>query len=160
MVQAMSRLLPDNAIVLSDAGTHAAWLAYYLELSRGQNFRKPGSFGSMASGVNGAIGVKCAHPDRTVVAGCGDGAYLLAGFELMSAVQNNIPVIWIIFTNGEFQLTGYTSSRRSSNPASSISTTRITRLMPAPAAPTACASRRWPNSSRRSRRRWRRAGRR
>jgi acetolactate synthase I/II/III large subunit len=104
MVQAMSRLLPDNAIVLSDAGTHAAWLAYYLELSRGQNFRKPGSFGSMASGVNGAIGVKCAHPDRTVVVGCGDGAYLLAGFELMSAVQNNIPVIWVIFTNGEFQL--------------------------------------------------------
>jgi acetolactate synthase-1/2/3 large subunit len=104
LVQSMSKLLPDDSIVLTDAGTHAAWLAYYLELSRGQRFRKPGSFGSMASGVNGALGVKCAHPDRHVIVGCGDGAYLLSGFELMTAVQHNLPVIWVIFNNGEFQL--------------------------------------------------------
>jgi acetolactate synthase I/II/III large subunit len=104
LVQSMSKLLPDDSIVLSDAGTHAGWLGYYLELSRGQKFRKPGSFGSMASGVNGALGVKCAHPGRHVIAGCGDGAYLLSGFELMTAVQNDIPVIWVIFNNGEFQL--------------------------------------------------------
>ncbi len=104
MVQSLSKLLPDNAIVLADAGTHAAWLGYYLELSRGQNFRKPGSFGSMASGVNGALGVKCAHPDRVVIAGVGDGCYLLSGFELMTAVQYDIPVVWIVFNNGEFQL--------------------------------------------------------
>ena len=104
MVQSLSRLLPDNSIVLSDAGAHAAWLAYYLELSRGQYFRKPGSFGPMACHVNGGLGVKCANPDRTVVVGCGDGCYLLAGFELLTAVQYDIPVIWIIFNDGEFKL--------------------------------------------------------
>ncbi len=104
MVQSLSKLLPDNSIVLADAGTHAAWLAYYLELSRGQYYRKPGSFGPMACHVNGALGVKAANPDRTVIVGCGDGCYLLAGFELLTAVQYNIPAIWIIFNNGEFQL--------------------------------------------------------
>jgi acetolactate synthase-1/2/3 large subunit len=104
LVQSLSKLLPDNSIVLSDAGAHAAWLAYYLELSRGQYFRKPGSFGPMACHVNGALGVKCAHPERTVIAGCGDGCYLMAGFELLTAVQYNIPVIWIIFNDGEFKL--------------------------------------------------------
>jgi acetolactate synthase-1/2/3 large subunit len=104
MVQSLSKLLPDNSIVLADAGTHAAWLAYYLELSRGQNFRKPGSFGPMACAVNGGIGAKCAEPQRTVVVGCGDGCYLMAGFELVTAVQYNIPVIWIIFNDGEFKL--------------------------------------------------------
>jgi acetolactate synthase I/II/III large subunit len=104
LVQSLSKLLPDNSLVLSDAGSHAAWLGYYLELSRGQKFRKPGSFGSMASHVNGALGLKCAHPDRPVIVGCGDGCYLLSGFELLTAVQYNIPVIWIIFNNGEFQL--------------------------------------------------------
>jgi acetolactate synthase I/II/III large subunit len=54
--------------------------------------------------VNGALGVSCAYPERTVIVGCGDGSYLLSGFELMTAVQNHIPVIWIIFNNGEFQL--------------------------------------------------------
>ena len=103
-MQSISKLLPDHSLVLTDAGSHAAWMSYYLELSGGQKFRKPGSFGPMASGVNGALGVKCAHPDRKVIVGCGDGSYLLAGFELLTAVQYDIPVIWIIFNNGEFQL--------------------------------------------------------
>ena len=58
----------------------------------------------MASHVNGCIGVKCAFPERTVICGCGDGGYLMAGFELLTAVQYGIPVIWIIFNNGEFNV--------------------------------------------------------
>jgi acetolactate synthase I/II/III large subunit len=48
--------------------------------------------------------VKCAYPERTVIVGCGDGSYLMSGFELMTAVEYDIPVIWIIFNNGEFNL--------------------------------------------------------
>jgi transposase InsO family protein len=58
-----------------------------VELEDGQNFRKAGEFGPMAGHVNGALGLKVAHPERTVVVGCGDGCYLLSGFELMTAVQ-------------------------------------------------------------------------
>jgi acetolactate synthase I/II/III large subunit len=104
LVQALSDRLPDDAIVLADAGTHAAWLAYYLRLTGGQQFRKPGSFGPMAGHTNGAIGLKLAHPERPVIVGCGDGCYLLSGFELMTAVQENVPIIWIIFNDGEFKL--------------------------------------------------------
>src|SRR5207248_11492515 len=60
LAQSLSKLLPDNSVILADAGTHLAWLAYYLELSRGQNYRKPGGFGPMAGHVNGALGLKCA----------------------------------------------------------------------------------------------------
>lgn len=104
LAQSLSRLLPDGAVVLGDAGAHTAWLGYYLELREGQNFRKPGSYGPMAGGVNGALGVKCAYPDRPVIVGCGDGGYLMSGFELMTAVEYDIPVIWIIFDDGEFKL--------------------------------------------------------
>ena len=58
----------------------------------------------MAGNINGALGVKCAHPDRPVIVGCGDGCYLLSGFELLTAVQYDIPVIWIIFNDNEFKL--------------------------------------------------------
>ena len=104
MVRSLSKLLPKDSIVLADAGAHLAWLAYYLQLSEGQHYHKPGSFGPMAWAVNGAIGTKCAFPDRTVVVGCGDGGYLLSGFELLTSVQHNIPVIWIIFDDSEFKL--------------------------------------------------------
>ena len=104
LVQSLSKLLPDNSIVLADAGAHLAWLGYYLQLSRGQHYRKPGSFGPMAWAVNGALGAKTAFPDRPVIVGCGDGCYLLSGFELLTAVKYDIPVIWIIFHDGEFKL--------------------------------------------------------
>jgi acetolactate synthase I/II/III large subunit len=104
LAQSIGRMLPPDAVVLADAGAHLAWLGYYVQLEEGQNFRKAGEFGPMAGHVNGALGLKVAHPERTVVVGCGDGCYLLAGFELMTAVQYQIPVIWIIFDDEEFKL--------------------------------------------------------
>jgi acetolactate synthase-1/2/3 large subunit len=104
LAQSIGKHLPPGAVLLADAGAHLAWLGYYVELQDGQNFRKAGEFGPMAGHVNGAIGVKAAHPDRTVVVGCGDGCYQLAGFELMTAVQYDIPVIWVIFNDAEFKL--------------------------------------------------------
>jgi acetolactate synthase-1/2/3 large subunit len=104
LAQSLSKMLPDNGIVLADAGAHLAWLGYFLQLRRGQHYRKPGSFGPMAWAVNGALGTKMAFPDRPIIVGCGDGCYLLSGFELLTAVKYNIPVIWIIFDDGEYKL--------------------------------------------------------
>jgi acetolactate synthase-1/2/3 large subunit len=104
LAQSIGRMLPPGGVLLADAGAHLAWLGYYVELEEGQNFRKAGAFGPMAGHVNGAIGLKVAHPERTVVVGCGDGCYSLSGFELMTAVEHDIPVIWIIFDDNEFKL--------------------------------------------------------
>ncbi|MDI6401367.1 thiamine pyrophosphate-binding protein [Balneolaceae bacterium ANBcel3] len=104
MVKILSDHLPPNAIVLGDAGSHMLWLSGYLNLNTNQRYQNPGSFGPMASHTNGAIGVKCAHPDKMVIAGSGDGCYLMSGFELLTAVQYQIPVTWIIFNNGEYNV--------------------------------------------------------
>jgi acetolactate synthase-1/2/3 large subunit len=104
MAQSISRLLPKDAIVLADAGAHLTWMAYYLRLDETQLFRKAGEFGPMAGHTNGAIGLRAAIPDRPIVVCCGDGCYNLAGFELMTAVQYDLPVIWVIFDDAEFKL--------------------------------------------------------
>jgi acetolactate synthase-1/2/3 large subunit len=104
LVKLISKLLPENSIVLGDAGAHMLWLNCYLNLAKNQRYQNPGSFGPMASHTNGAIGVKCANPDKYVFAGVGDGCYLMAGFELLTAVQYDIPVVWVIFNNGEFNV--------------------------------------------------------
>jgi acetolactate synthase-1/2/3 large subunit len=104
MVKLLANNLPENSIVMGDAGAHMLWLNCYLHLPKNQRYQNPGSFGPMASHTNGAIGVKCANPDKHVISGSGDGCYLMAGFELLTAVQYNIPVIWIIFNNGEFNV--------------------------------------------------------
>ncbi|GLX00252.1 thiamine pyrophosphate-binding protein [Microtetraspora sp. NBRC 16547] len=104
LAQTIGRMLPERGVVLADAGAHLAWLGYYVDLESGQNFRKTGTFGPMSGHVNGAIGVKLAQPDRTVVVGCGDGCYSMAGFELMTAVENDVPVIWVIFNDDEYKI--------------------------------------------------------
>ena len=104
LTQLISRHLPENAIIMGDAGAHMLWLSAYLSLDKNQVYQNPGSFGPMASHVNGSIGVKCANPDRPVICACGDGDYLMAGFELLTCVKNNIPVIYIIFNNSEFNV--------------------------------------------------------
>ena len=104
LAQVIGKKLPPGGVLLADAGAHLAWLGYYVELEEGQNFRKAGEFGPMAGHTNGALGVKVAHPDRTVVVGCGDGCYNLSGFELMTAVEHDLPVIWVIFDDREFKL--------------------------------------------------------
>jgi acetolactate synthase I/II/III large subunit len=104
VAQAIGRMLPPRAILLADAGAHLGWLGYYVELEEGQHFRKAGEFGPMAGHTNGALGVQVAHPDRTVVVGCGDGCYNLSGFELMTAVEHDLPIIWVIFDDREFKL--------------------------------------------------------
>ena len=104
LAQVIGRHLPEDAVLLADAGTHLAWMGYYVDLEAGQNFRKCGQFGPMACHTNASIGVKLAQPERTVVVGCGDGCYSMAGFELMTAMQNNVPVIWVIFNDDEYKL--------------------------------------------------------
>ena len=104
LAQVIGEKLPPNGVLLADAGAHLGWLGYYVELEEGQHFRKAGEFGPMAGHTNGALGVQVAHPDRTVVVGCGDGCYNLSGFELMTAVEHNLPVIWVIFDDAEFKL--------------------------------------------------------
>ncbi len=104
LAKEISKNLPDRSIVLGDAGAHMIWLSAYMELSGGQNYKNPGSFGPMASNVNAAVGVQIANPDRRVIAVCGDGGYLMSGFELMTAVDNKMPIIWVIFNNAEFNI--------------------------------------------------------
>ena len=100
----ISECIPPNTIVLGEAGGDMLWLNCYMQLKDGQVYQNPGSFGPMAVHVNGSLGVKCSNPDKTVVAAVGDGAYLMAGFELLTAVQYDIPVVWVIFNNGEFNI--------------------------------------------------------
>ena len=104
LVRAISRNLPNDAITLGDAGSNMLWMSCYLNLTGNQRYQNPGSFGPMACHVNAAIGIKAAHPDKVVIACVGDGDYLMSGFELLTAVEYNIPVVWVIMNNGEFNV--------------------------------------------------------
>jgi acetolactate synthase-1/2/3 large subunit len=56
-------------------------------------------FGPMGFGVAGVLGAKLAAPDRPCVAVVGDGAFFMHNTVLGTAVEYNIPVVWVVWNN-------------------------------------------------------------
>lgn len=54
---------------------------------------------NLGFGFNTALGVKVAHPDKPVVAVCGDGGFMFGVQELATAVHHKINLVTIIFNN-------------------------------------------------------------
>jgi acetolactate synthase-1/2/3 large subunit len=53
----------------------------------------------MGFGIPAALGAKLVHPDRPVVAVCGDGGFAMTMNGLMTAVEQDIPIITVVFNN-------------------------------------------------------------
>lgn len=90
----------EDAIFTSDVGTPTVWAARYLKMN-GQR-RMLGSFnhGSMANALAQAIGAQASHPTRQVVAFCGDGGFSMLMGDILTLVQQNLPIKVVIFNNG------------------------------------------------------------
>lgn len=95
----VDKLAEDDAIFTVDTGMSAVWAARYLKA--GKNRYLTGSFnhGSMANAMPMAIGAGLSHPDRQVIAFCGDGGISMLLGDLMTISQYQIPVKIIIFNN-------------------------------------------------------------
>jgi acetolactate synthase I/II/III large subunit len=67
-----------------------------------RTFIASGYQGTLGSGYATALGAKVAHPERPVVAICGDGGFMFTVEELATAVQYDIGVIALVFNNQGF----------------------------------------------------------
>jgi acetolactate synthase-1/2/3 large subunit len=101
VITTLRRVLPDDAIVTTDAGNFAGWAG------RGFRFRKPGTFlgptsGAMGYGVPAAIAASLVHRDRPVVALVGDGGMAMTMAELETATREHARIIVLVFDNERY----------------------------------------------------------
>ncbi len=88
LFSALSRLLPDNAILSSDSGSAANWYARQIRIRRGMKAMLSGNLATMVPGVPYAIAAKFAFGDRVSVAMVGDGAMQMGGMaEMLTAAK-------------------------------------------------------------------------
>ena len=95
--------LPENAILFDESLTH------FPELTRWLPPRAPGSFfqtpgGTLGVGLPGAIGVKLAHPERTVLGFSGDGGSMYTFQALWTAARYRIGAKFMVCNNGGYRL--------------------------------------------------------
>ena len=96
--RAISEVLPDNGVVVSDTGHAGIWTARYIEFKHA-NQRYFRTAGSLGWGFPAALGVKCAMPDRPVVCFTGDGGFYYHIAELETARRHNINAVIVVNNN-------------------------------------------------------------
>jgi benzoylformate decarboxylase len=95
--------LPQDAIVFDEALTVSPDVVRYLPGTMpGHYFQTRG--GSLGVGIPGAIGVKLAHPDTTVIGFTGDGGSMYTIQALWTAAHHNVGAKFVICNNRSYKL--------------------------------------------------------
>jgi acetolactate synthase-1/2/3 large subunit len=97
----LTAALPDDAVLVSDTGYSAIWVATMIQLtSPRQTFIR--AAGSLGWGFPAALGAKCAAPDRPVVCFTGDGGFWYHLHELETARRHGIHTVTVVNNNNGF----------------------------------------------------------
>jgi pyruvate dehydrogenase (quinone) len=92
-------LAADDAVFTADVGSPVVWAARYLHMNGRRRLLGSFNHGTMACALPLAIGAQTAQRDRQVVALAGDGGLTMSFGELVTLMQNRLPVKVVIFNN-------------------------------------------------------------
>ncbi len=99
---ALAKAMPKNAMVSTDIGNVCSVSNSYLHFDMAPSFLAAMSFGNCGYSYPAAIGAKVGRPDRPAIAYVGDGAWGMSLAEVMTCVREDIPVVAVVFNNGQW----------------------------------------------------------
>ena len=99
VIERISELTNNEAIITTDVGQHQMWAAQYYKYRTPRHFISSGGMGTMGYGLGACIGAKIGMPEKTVINIAGDGCFRMNMNEIATATRYNIPIIQIIFNN-------------------------------------------------------------
>lgn len=99
VVLELGRTLAPTDFLFVDIGTATLWALHHFRVRQRGTFFTDLGFGCMGTAVAGAVGAALAEPNRRTVALVGDGAFAMHGFEVHTAVDQRLPVTWVVLNN-------------------------------------------------------------
>ena len=99
VVGALQDVLPDDVILALDSGVHHNWFMQFWKPQRTQSMLNSWGYSSMGFGVCGILGAQLAAPERPCVAVVGDGGFMMAPYVVATAVEYELPCVWIVWNN-------------------------------------------------------------
>ncbi len=101
-LRALREVLPDDGIFVEEL-TQVGYVARFgFPIYHPRSLISSGYQGTLGFGFATALGVKVANPDKKVLSINGDGGFMFNVQELATAVQHNIGVVAVVFTDGAF----------------------------------------------------------
>lgn len=99
IIAELQRALPEDGIVTCDAGENRIFMTHFYQTRRAGGFLQAAGAGPMGFAIPSAMSAKLVYPDNPVVAVCGDGGFAMTMNGLMTAIENDIPIITLVFNN-------------------------------------------------------------
>jgi acetolactate synthase-1/2/3 large subunit len=99
LLMELSRAAPEDAIYVTDVGWNKNGAGQQLQVLRPGSFITSGGMATMGFSPSAAIGAKLGAPDRKVIGLVGDGGLMSVVGALTTAVELNVPVLWVLFNN-------------------------------------------------------------
>lgn len=96
--------LPDDTILTSDVGSHLHLIGQFWNTREKGKLIMTNGWSSMGFGIPAAMAAQLNRPDATVVCITGDGGFLMMAGELVTLKRYNLPVIVVLFSDGELNL--------------------------------------------------------
>ena len=89
-----------DAIIATEVGQHQLWSAQHYLYDRPRRFLTSGGLAVMGFGLPAAMGAQIALPDALVIDIAGDGSILMNIQELVTIVEEKLPIKVVILNNG------------------------------------------------------------
>ncbi len=105
-------ILPEDGIIATDVGWNKNGVGQQFDITVPRTILHPGGLATMGFGPAAILGAKLAAPDKKVITLVGDGGFGAANPSVIAtAVEQNIPVVWVVMNNGAFgTIAGLTAS--------------------------------------------------
>lgn len=94
---------PDD-ILLSDVGAHKMWIARHYQCHEPNTCLIPNGFCSMGFALPGAIAAYLVHPDRRILAICGDAGFMMNVQEMETARRLNADIVVMVWEDHSYGL--------------------------------------------------------
>jgi acetolactate synthase-1/2/3 large subunit len=103
IVATLQDLLPEDAVILADAGTPCPYFSAYYEQRRpGRQFISNRAHGALGYALPAAVGAQVGRPDAKCIAVMGDGSFGFASGELETLVRLGLPITMVVIANATF----------------------------------------------------------
>ena len=103
VVATLSRLLPEDATIVSDPGTSCPYFsAYYQQARSGRFFITNRAHGALGYSMSASLGAWFGRPESKTVALMGDGSFGFTCGELETVTRVRANITYVVFSNANF----------------------------------------------------------